>query len=179
MPTKKIEKQNQNNHFISSSQKYSKEVLNCFINFSLKNIWIIIILVCSAIILACSISMFAILQLSDALLYLFIGIFFALYPFFIKFILKKQNSKNLNTTDNYRFFEDKLEVDSFDSFNNKFSTATVLYNRLVKVKTYKDYGYIYINKQMAYIVSKQNFKTEEEFNFVLTRISKAIGQEKK
>ena len=175
---KKVKEEKSNKEYISSSQTYTKDVLNSFINFSIKNKWIIIILISSAIILLCSILMFVNKEIFSGFLYLFLSIIFSMYPLLIKLIMKGQNKKNINTTDNYKFFEKELEVSSLDSSNKTISTVRVLYSRLVNVKIYKNFGYIYVNKQIAYIISKNNFKNEEEFNFVLGRIYKVIQEEK-
>ena len=173
---KKAEKEQTN--YITSKQIYTEEVLEDFAKFSTKNVWTIVILCCATFILICSGIMFASGDIFEALLYLFLGVFFMLYPTFLRLIMKKQNKKGVNSTDEYRFFEERLEVDSLDSNGNKFSTSNVLYTRLYKVKVNKDYAYIYLNRMLAYIVSKQNFKDENEFNFALNRISMAIHDEK-
>ena len=52
------------------------------------------------------------------------------------------------------------------------------YENLYEVKKYKSYGFIYVNKVVAYIVNLQNFKDIVDFNFALVRIENAINSKK-
>ena len=88
--------------------------------------------------------------------------------------MKFNNRKNVDTKDIYEFSDDKLFVTSFDKEGNQTSTSTINYANLHSVRKYKNYGYIYINKAVAYIFSQENFKDVLEFNVALNKVEDAI-----
>lgn len=174
---KKVRQQD-NLSTIKSQQNYSKQVFEDFATFTVKNNKaMIIIYICSAIILLCSVAMFVMGDIPSGIIYTLLGLFFAFYGQFIRFIMRTQNKKNYNSTDYYEFTEDALKVVCKDAKGVEGSTYTSLYSKLYAVKRFKNYGYIYLNKAVAYIVSQENFKDVIEFNYVLNKIENAINQE--
>jgi len=164
---------------IKSEMTYTKKAFDDFATYNIKKSKAMkVIYICSAIILACSLVMFVTKDYTEAILYLFLGLIFAFYNLVIKLIMNQNNKKNIGSTDVYEFDDDKLNVYSHDVNGNEIATSSLMYNRFYKVETYLNYGYIYVNKAVAYIVDKQNFESEEEFNSVLARISNAINSSK-
>lgn len=177
--TSKSENKEVNSGAVKAEQFYSKQVFEDFAAFTVKsNKAMIVIYVCSAIILLCSVAMFVAGDIISGIVDVLFALFFAFYGQFIKFIMRSNNKKNYNSTDSYEFTDDTLKVIGKDSNGVEVSTATVLYSKLYAVKRYKNYGYIYLNKAVAYIVSQENFKDVIEFNCVLNKIEEAINQEK-
>lgn len=176
----KVENQEEQDlSIVKSSQVYSKQVFDDFANFTVKsNKSMVVIYVCSVIILISSIVMFVAGDITSGVIYILLGLFFLFYGQLIKFLMRINNKKNYNTTDYYEFGDDSLKVVCKDATGVEVSTSNVLYSRLYNVKKYKNYGYIYLNKAVAYIVCQENFKDVVEFNFVLNKIENAINQEK-
>lgn len=179
-PNEEVEntKQEEDLSAIKSQQTYSKKVFEDFASFTAKNSKaMIVIYICSAIILLCSIALFITGDIFRAIIEVFFGVFFACYGQVIKFIMRQNNKKNYNTTDCYVFTEDTLNVKCKDANGVEISNYSTLYSKLYAVKRNKNYGYIYLNKSVAYIVSQENFKDVIEFNYVLNKIESAINQE--
>lgn len=164
---------------IKSEQIYTKEVLTDFADYTVRsNKSTIIIYVCSVIILMCAIAMFSFGDIYSGVIYTVLGLFFAFYGKFIKFVMLKNNKKNIGNKDVYTFGETSLKVDTYDAQGKQMSSTTIIYENLFEVKKYKSYGFIYVNKAVAYIVNLQNFKDVVDYNFALVRIENAINAKK-
>ena len=164
---------------IKCEQVYTKEVLSDFADYTVKsNKSTIIIYVCAVIILMCAIAMFSFGDIYSGVIYTILGLFFAFYGKFIKFVMLKNNKKNIGNKDVYTFGENSLKVDTYDAQGKQISSTTIVYENLFEVKKYKSYGFIYVNKAVAYIVNLQNFKDVVDFNFALVRIENAINAKK-
>lgn len=164
---------------IKSEQIYTKEVLTDFIDYTTKsNKSTVVIYICAVLILMCAIAMFAFNDIYSGIIYTILGLFFMFYSKFVKFIMLKNNKKNIGNKDFYIFGENTLTINTFDTENKQMSSTTILYENLYEVKKYKSYGFIYVNKAVAYIVNLQNFKDIVDFNFALVRIEKAINAKK-
>lgn len=164
---------------IKCEQVYTKEVLSDFADYTVKsNKSTIIIYVCTVIILMCAIAMFSFGDIYSGVIYTILGLFFAFYGKFIKFVMLKNNKKNIGNKDVYTFGENSLKVDTYDAQGKQISSTTIVYENLFEVKKYKSYGFIYVNKAVAYIVNLQNFKDVVDFNFALVRIENAINAKK-
>lgn len=164
---------------IKCEQVYTKEVLSDFADYTVKsNKSTIIIYVCAVIILMCAIAMFSFGDIYSGVIYTILGLFFAFYGKFIKFVMLKNNKKNIGNKDVYTFGENSLKVDTYDAQGKQISSTTIVYENLFEVKKYKSYGFVYVNKAVAYIVNLQNFKDVVDFNFALVRIENAINAKK-
>ena len=117
-PNEEVEniKQEEDLSAIKSQQTYSKKVFEDFASFTAKNSKaMIVIYICSAIILLCSIALFITGDIFRAIIEVFFGVFFACYGQVIKFIMRQNNKKNYNSTDCYEFAEDTLNVKCKDA----------------------------------------------------------------
>lgn len=164
---------------IKAEQVYTKEVLTDFANYTTKsNKATIIIYICSVLILMCAIAMFSFNDIYSGVIYTILGLTFMFYSSFVKFIMLKNNKKNIDNKDVYTFGENTLKVDTYDANNKQIASTTLVYDNLYEVKKYKSYGFIYVNKAVAYIVNLQSFKDVVDFNFALVRIENAINSKK-
>jgi len=164
---------------ITSQQVYTKEVLTDFADYTVKsNKSIIVVYICAVLIFMCAIAMFTFGDIASGIMYVVLGLFFAFYGNFVKILMLKNNKNNIGNKDVYSFEEDSMKVETFDSQNKQISSTTILYENLHSVKKHKSYGFIYVNKAVAYIVNMQNFKDVVDFNFALVRIESAINSKK-
>ncbi len=156
---------------IKSSFIYTKEELDKFLNYTLKkNKALKYIYVCSAIILVCAVLMICMAEYIQGFAYLFCGLFFACYGLILKAIGSKNNKKNENNVDNYEFEEEKVTVYSFNAQGEQTATLIVKYQDVFKLMQNEDRTYIFINKLIALIISKENFENESEYLDVINRI---------
>lgn len=164
---------------IQSEMVYTKKAFNDFAKFSIrKSKETGLIYIFAGIILAISIAMIVLKDYVAGIIYAVLGGVFGCYGLFMKIIINAYNRKNIGTTDKYEFYDDKLVVTSVDSKGVEIASTSILYNRLYKAKKYRNYGYIYVNKVVAYIIDKNNFESEEQFENILDLIAKEIAAKK-
>ena len=165
---------------IKTKMNYSKEAFNDFAKYSIKTSGTMkIIYICAVLILACSVVLLVLGNIAEGILYGCLGLIFAFYAPLMRLIINLNNKRNIGTVDEYEFDEDRFSIVSKDANNVEVSTSTLIYSRLFKVKKHINYGYIYVNKAIAYIVRKEDFENEDDFDFVLDRIADAIKYNKK
>ncbi len=161
---------------ISSSTKNTKKVYSDFATFiALKNKAMLCIYICSVIIVVCGIiSILLENDVFEGILFLVLGVFFALYGVLMRFIIILSNKKNYDTINNYEFNDNNFIVTLIDKDGKQTASSTINYEVLQSLKLYKNYAYVYVNKAACYILVKENFKDENEFNQVIDNIKKNI-----
>ena len=165
---------------IISKTKYTKKVYDDFANYSIKSSRAMnYVYICSGIILAFSIAEFVIQKFSAGVLFLFLGLLFALYGVFMRIVIKLANKNNFDTIEEYYFDKDRFTVKTHNKEGQEIATSTINYACLYEVKRYKDYGYIYLNKAVAYIIEKSSFEKQDQFELVLKTIQEHINQKNK
>ncbi|MBQ9792414.1 MAG: hypothetical protein IJW32_01525 [Clostridia bacterium] len=165
---------------INSKITNTKKVFKDFAKYSVKtNITMKIIYTLAVLILAASVVLFISNHILDAVIFTVLGVIFALCAPAMQWLNVSNNKSNVGSVDEFQFYEDRFVVTSFDKKGLEISDSTLFYSRLYKVKKYLNYGYIYVNKAVAYIVDKNEFEDEKQFNEVLDRISQAIIRNKK
>lgn len=169
---------------IKSKTVYTKELLDEFSSFIIKkNKSLIVIYVCAAIILACAIAMFFLGKIVDGVLYLIIGIFFACYGLVLKFVLSSSQKKVYGNYEEYEFYDDYMLIKTYDKSGEHLSSGTMKYEYVYKLYLNKTRAYILISKYNAYIIDKNNFSSENDFNDVINKINykfnKQVVKEKK
>jgi len=164
---------------IRTKTTYSKEVFNDFAKHNIKTSGSMkVIYGCAVIILACALVMAVLGSIVEAIVYGILGLIFAGYSPLMKAIINANNKRNIGTTDEYEFYDDKFYVTAYDKNGVEMASSSIMYSRLYKVKKNFGYGYIYVNKQVAYIIQRENFEDKAEFDIVLDKIQKAIRQSK-
>ena len=165
---------------INSKITNTKKVFKDFAKYSVKtNITMKIIYTLAVLILAASVVLFISNRILDAAIFTVLGVIFALCAPAMEWLNVSNNKSNVGSVDEFQFYEDRFVVTSFDKKGLELSDSTLFYNRLYKVKKYLNYGYIYVNKAVAYIVDKNEFEDEKQFDLVLDRINQAIINNKK
>ncbi|MBQ3214404.1 MAG: hypothetical protein IJB10_05335, partial [Clostridia bacterium] len=165
---------------INSKITNTKKVFKDFAKYSVKtNVTMKIIYTLAVLILAASVVLFVSNHILDGAIFAVLGVIFALCAPAMQWLNITNNKNNVGSTDEFEFYEDRFVVTSFDKNGLEISDSTLIYSRLYKVKKHLNYGYIYVNKAVAYIVDKNEFENEEQFNEVLDRISKSIINNKK
>ena len=165
---------------INSKITNTKKVFKDFAKYSVKtNITMKIIYTLAVLILAASVVLFISNRILDAAIFTVLGVIFALCAPAMEWLNVSNNKSNVGSVDEFQFYEDRFVVTSFDKKGLEISDSSLFYNRLYKVKKYLNYGYIYVNKAVAYIVDKNEFEDEKQFDLVLDRINQAIINNKK
>lgn len=165
---------------INSKINNTKKVFKDFAKYSVKrNITMKIIYILAVLILAASVVLFVSNHILDGAIFTVLGVIFALCAPAMEWLNVSNNKSNVNSVDEFQFYEDRFVVTSFDKNGLEISDSTLIYSRLYKVKKYLNYGYIYVNKAVVYIVDKNEFEDEKQFDFVLDRINQAIVGNKK
>jgi len=162
---------------ITTQTKYTKEIFNDFANYSITHGKAMIInYVCAGIIIICSIFELLVKDYVFFTIDLFLGVFFACDGLIVKLSILSSNKGNINLTDVYNFDKDELLMSTHDEKGNEISSSKILYERLYKIERYKNYGFIFLNKSAAYIVKKENFDNEKDFETALGLIEKKLNQ---
>ena len=162
---------------IKSKTVYTKELLDEFSNYIIKkNKSLIVIYVCAAIILACSIAMFCLSEIVDGILYAIIGVFFACYGLVLKVVLQTSQKKVYGNFEEYEFYDDYMLIKTYTSTGEHLSSGTMKYEYIYKVHVNKSRTYILISKYNAYIIDKNNFKNEDEYNEVLNKLTNKFNE---
>lgn len=161
---------------ISTYTKYTKNIFKDFASFYVKkhNKSMGIIYFCSAIIILSAIVMFFSGEVYYGVLYIIFGLFFALYGVFLKFLIYLGNKKNIDKTDAYVFEDNEFTITTHNTDGRLLMTSKIKYNALFEVCLYKNYAYVYVNKVSCYILLKQNFEDETQFDNLIENIKLKI-----
>lgn len=161
---------------ITTQTLYTKKVYGDFATYFIKtNKSVKIIYICAAIMILCGLlTIFAINEVVNGIIFCVIGVLFALYSILLRFLVILGNKKNIDTVDVYEFDTNKFSVNVRNKDGKEIGSTTLNYEVLHSVKLYKNYAYIYINKTTAYIILKENFTDENQFNLVVKNIENNI-----
>ena len=160
---------------ITSSTIYTPQVFEEFANFYLKhNKAMKVIYVCSAIILVSSIIMFCLGSIFEGIIYTLCGIVFACYGLIVKAIMRKNNKASYNNVDNYEFCDKEMSVKTFNSKGDQIFALTVGYPTMYSVEKQNDVAYLFFNKASAFIVKRENFENQSDFDKVVDNIKSQI-----
>lgn len=137
--------------------------------------YMICIYICSAIVSVCGIIMMVCKEYFQGALYLFLGLFFALYGVLMRYIISLSNKKNVNSVNIFEFEDTKFTITNMNKEGKEIGKSIINYDTLHSVVLYKNYAYIFVNKLTSYIISKENFENEEQFYSLVQIIKSKIS----
>lgn len=96
---------------------------------------------------------------------------FVLYDiFFVPLNLKATKTKNIIGC-KYKFFFDETKFSiSVTKGEKLILESTLSYDLIYKVVFYQNYIYIYLNRLNAYVVEKEGFKNEEDYQHIVNAL---------
>lgn len=160
---------------ISVKTKFTKKVYSDFASYYIKkNKSINLIYICSSILILCGIATILLNEITEGIIFIVLAVLFALYSVFVYFLIISSNKKNIGMEAIYEFEDTKLTVKSIDKEGKEICSNSINYNVFHSIKTYKNYCYIFVNKLTAYIILKENFANENQFNLVINNIKNNI-----
>lgn len=152
----------------------TEEIYKKFLRQQTKNS-MIIIRVCYCIILFSAIVMLVTNILfpleADWIFFVFdlvMGSIFVLYDiFFVPLNIKATKTKNIIDC-KYKFYFDETKFSLTVTKGEKLILESALsYDLIYKVVFYQNYIYIYLNRMNAYVVAKEGFKNEEDYQHIV------------
>ena len=159
--------------------KYTKKLLSTFVHFNLKKSWLMIFIYILAVIsLGGGLALYLLNKQVEGIVALILGGIFLLNGLFYVLINRFSNRRAIGSTETIVFDEDHLEVTVQDKHGVEIAKNSCIYACLRAVKKYKNYGYIYQNKAVAYIVEQESFESVDQFNETLDNLQNFIKKNK-
>lgn len=113
------------------------------------------------------------------------GTFFALFSTFFSCnrlismaFINRINANYLNTYDRFCFYDDYFTVSSYLPGGTLYSEIKHLYSEIEGVDNSGGFAYIYLDQSKIYILVKENFKEQGDFDWLSQNLSATINAKK-
>ena len=157
---------------IKSFTVYTKKLFNKFANtITFKKRTVILNYVLGVILLIVAAYCISTRKYIAATFFVLFSVFFSCSRLIIMAFMNRLNANYLNTYDRFCFYDDYFTVNSYLPGGTLYSEAKHLYSEVEGVDFCSDFAYIYLDQSKIYILVKENFKEQADFDWLVQNLS--------
>ncbi|MGN0798548.1 MAG: hypothetical protein ACI4L7_03195 [Christensenellales bacterium] len=157
---------------IKSFTVYTKKLFNKFANtITFKKRTVILNYVLGVVLLIIAIYCFSTRKYISATFFVLFSAFFSCSRLISMAFINRFNANYLNTYDRFCFYDDYFTVNSYLPGGTLYSEAKHLYSEVEGVDFCADFAYIYLDQSKIYILVKENFKEQADFDWLVQNLS--------